>query len=56
MTRKDFILIADICVSTIKMGFVTAINGYITHVTDELSRTNSNFDSKKFETYIKKRL
>jgi len=52
MTRKDYIAIADICVSAIKMGFVTAINGYITHVSDGLSRTNPNFDFAKFRKYI----
>lgn len=56
MTRKDYILIADICVSTIQMGLTTGINDFINHVTAELLRTNSNFDAAKFKAYIKKRL
>jgi len=56
MTRKDFILIADICVSTIKAGFMHDPDQYIEHVAGEIARTNPNFDFNKFRSYIFKKL
>ena len=56
MTRKDFILIADICVSTIKAGFMHDPDQYIEHVAQHISRTNPNFDFTKFRKYILKKL
>lgn len=56
MTRKDFIIIADICVSTIRKGFMHDPDEFIEHVSNELSETNPSFDSSKFRKYILKKL
>lgn len=56
MTRKDYILIADICVSTIRAGFMADPEDYINHVGAQIAKTNLNFDIGKFRKYIHKKI
>ena len=57
MSRKDYIVVADILVSQIQLGYVKKkdINNAIRVASNFLCRTG-NFDYSRFENYIMERI
>ena len=54
MTRKDYIVVADILVSQIQLGHIKKkdIKKSIVVASNFLTRTNDNFDYDNFRSYI----
>ena len=55
MTRKDYIIIANVMIAQIELGYVRKadILGFIQEMADALEDENPKFDSEKFEDYIR---
>ena len=53
-SRKDFIEIAEGCITTIKRGHVKKkdVDDFIQVMSNACNRTNYNFDYNKFRDYI----
>lgn len=55
MTRKDYIIIADIAANTLSLVPKDIQGLALDNICYELSAKNANFDPSKFQTYIKKK-
>ena len=55
MTRKDYIIIANVMIAQIELGYVRKadILGFIQEMADALEDENPKFDEEKFEEYIR---
>jgi hypothetical protein len=57
MTRKDYIVIADIAIATIQTGqLAVPETEFVALICRKLGQTGGNFDPNKFRKYIEKRL